>query len=252
MEGLLYAAACAASGDPKIRGASQKVLDLLESSGALFFSEIRAGTGLLAVQVEEALRELVAVGTVTADGFGSLRRLLDTGPKRRRARQRKRRIGLQAGADLEGRWGLLRARGPAPDAEVLYEEAAWRLLRRYGVVFRDLLAREWFPGAWRTIHRALRRLEARGQVRGGRFVAGWIGEQFALPQAVTMLRQARDGASRSVEIQISACDPLNLAGVLTPGRRVAAGPDRRLLLRDGLPVAVLERGETTELGVSIE
>jgi ATP-dependent Lhr-like helicase len=249
MEGMLHAAACEASGEPRIRGASRKVLDLLESRGALFFSEIASGTGLLAVQVEEALRELVAVGSVTADGFGSLRRLLDKRPQRRRARPGRRRLGLPAASGLEGRWGLLRALGPAPDSEALYEETAWRLLRRYGVVFRDLLAREWLPGPWRTIHRALRRLEARGQVRGGRFVAGFVGEQFALPEAITMLRQARGEEPRALEIQVSACDPLNLAGILTPGGRVPAAPDRRLLLRDGLPVAVLERGRTEELEV---
>jgi ATP-dependent Lhr-like helicase len=132
-----------------------------------------------------------------------------------------------------------------PDA--MAEEVAWRLLGRYGVVFRDLIAREFLPGPWRDVHRALRRLEARGLVRGGRFVTGFVGEQFALPDAIPLLRRAPKEESAEVEIRISACDPLNLAGILTPGARVPASPDRRLLLRNGLPAAVVERGRRTEL-----
>jgi ATP-dependent Lhr-like helicase len=131
------------------------------------------------------------------------------------------------------------------------EETAWRLLRRYGVVFRDLVAREWLPGGWRTVHHALRRLEARGQVRGGRFVSGFVGEQFALPDAITPLRRARDAVAEPLELRVSSCDPLNLAGILTPGARVPASPGRQLVLRDGIPVAVVERGRTTSLERSV-
>ncbi len=151
----------------------------------------------------------------------------------------------------EGRWGLLRPIGPAPDPDEMADQAAWRLLKRYGVVFRDALAREWLPGRWRAIHRALRRLEARGQVRGGRFVEGFAGEQFALPEAVTLLRRARNAGPSGQEIWISASDPLNLAGILTPGPRVPAAPDRRILLRDGIPVAVQEKGQRTELRATV-
>ena len=112
------------------------------------------------------------------------------------------------------------------------------LLGRYGVVFRALLARE--PGAprWRDLLRVLRRLEARGEIRGGRFVGGFSGEQFALPEAVGALRAVRGQPARGELVTISAADPLNLTGIITPGARVPALASARLVLRDGLPVAV--------------
>ncbi|MEE8558156.1 MAG: ATP-dependent DNA helicase, partial [Myxococcota bacterium] len=241
MDALLHAAT---RGEPsELRGQARKVLQLLEEHGALFPAELRSGTGLLPVQVEDALRELVANGRVTSDGWGALRRLL--GGRQRRSRPGRRRSSARR-AGPEGRWGLLRPLGPAPDPDEVSEDFAWTLLRRYGVVFRDLLAREWLPGAWRDIHRALRRLEARGLVRGGRFVDGFVGEQFAVPEAVPLLRRARK-ETRNVEIEISACDPLNLAGIVTPGARVPATPERRVVLCGGIPVSVVERGRRTEL-----
>jgi ATP-dependent Lhr-like helicase len=116
------------------------------------------------------------------------------------------------------------------------------------VVFRDLLGREWVPEGWREVHRSLRTLEARGLVRGGRFVAGFAGEQFALPEAVPLLRKQRDRERNGQEIRVSAADPLNLAGVLTPGPRVPATHARWLVFRDGLPVSAIERGQRVELG----
>jgi ATP-dependent Lhr-like helicase len=245
MEGLLRAAA--PSGTPELRGPARRILELLETRGALFLSEIVAGTGLLPVQVEEGLRELVAVGMLTADGFGSLRRLLDGRRRSRRPGRGTLGRGVAGRSSPEGRWGLLRSPAVEVEPDAMAEEVAWRLLGRYGVVFRDLIAREFLPGPWRDVHRALRRLEARGLVRGGRFVTGFVGEQFALPDAIPLLRRAPKEESAEVEIRISACDPLNLAGILTPGARVPASPDRRLLLRNGLPAAVVERGRRTEL-----
>jgi ATP-dependent Lhr-like helicase len=251
MEGLLHAAADDAPERAEVRAPARRILELLESRGALFLPEIISATGLLAVQVEEGLLELVAVGRVSADGWASLRRLLRRRPSTLRPRRgtRTRRSGGIAGP--EGRWGCLRPLGETFDRDALAEETAWRLLRRYGVVFRDLVSREWLPGGWRTVHHALRRLEARGQVRGGRFVSGFFGEQFALPDAITPLRRARDSAGAPLELRVSSCDALNLAGILTPGARVPASPGRRLVLRDGIPVAVVERGRTTSLEVSV-
>jgi ATP-dependent Lhr-like helicase len=138
--------------------------------------------------------------------------------------------------------------GEPRDPETRAEAAALRLLRRYGVVFRDLLAREWLPEGWRALHRALRRLEARGLVRGGRFVSGFTGEQFALPEAIPLLRRERTRERSGVELRISSSDPLNLTGILAAGVRVPARPGRFLVLRDGWPVAVEERGVRTPLG----
>ena len=251
LEALLQAAAPARAEEPKLRGPAHRILELLDARGALFFAEIAAGTGLLPVQVEDGLRELVAVGRVSADGWSSLRKLLTPSALRRRSRRGRPARGVPGAAAPEGRWGLLRSLAE-PELDDVEEKAAWRLLRRYGVVFRDGLAREWLPGRWRGIHRALRRFEARGQVRGGRFVEGFVGEQFALPEAVTLLRRARNAGPSGNELWISASDPLNLAGILTPGPRIPAAPDRRILLRDGLPVAVEDKGLRTELGTSRE
>jgi ATP-dependent Lhr-like helicase len=235
-----------------LRGAAARVLELLEARGALFSAEIQSATRLLPTQLEEGLRELVARGLVTCDGFAPLRRLLAPS-QRRSGRDRHRplrtRVVARGIATPEGRWGVLAPLGPPPDPDALAEAAAERVLRRYGVVFRDLLAREWLPGGWRQVHRALRRLEARGTVRGGRFVTGFTGEQFALPEAIPELRAQREREPDGKEILVSAADPLNLVGVLTPGPRVPAGHTRCIVFRDGFPVAVLERGRRRALEV---
>ena len=198
--------------------------------GASFFADIVRGTGHLKAEVETALWELVAAGLVTADGFDNLRALIDP----------KRRAGHGSGKSARprhstGRWSLLHT-APSSDHAATVEATCWMLLRRYGVVFRDLLARESVVPTWRELLIAFRRLEDRGEVRGGRFVAGFIGEQFALPIAVESLRAARHAPLRGETVTISAADPLNLVGVLLPGERVPAVSGRFVILRDGVAV----------------
>ena len=192
------------------------------------------------------MKELVANGLVTCDGFAPLRRLL-AGPRRSHRRRDRSGVRARGAPGPEGRWGLIEPLGEPAAHEEQAEAAAQRLLQRYGVVFRDLIVREWVPSGWREVHRALRRFEARGLVRGGRFVAGFIGEQFALPEAVDLLRRERKREPSEEEIRVSAADPMNLAGILTPGPRVPAGHTRWLIYRGGLPIAVIERGRRSEL-----
>ncbi|HTO68834.1 MAG TPA: DEAD/DEAH box helicase [Myxococcota bacterium] len=232
-----------------LRGPAERVLELLRARGALFAREIEAAVRLLPVELEEGLRELVAQGVVSCDGFAPLRRLL--GPARRDSRRRPERRRVVAAPNLpvpEGRWHLLApASAEVPDLEARAESLAWRLLRRYGVVFRDLVAREWLPDSWRAVHAALRRLEARGLVRGGRFVTGFTGEQFALPDAIPLLRRARSRPDAGEIVRVSAADPLNLVGVISPGARVPAGHTRWIVFRDGLPIAAEDRSGRSEL-----
>ena len=218
-----------------------KVLDSLQHYGASFFSELVSDTGMLGAQVEAALSRLVATGRVTADGFAGLRMLIT--PARRHGR-RAARTGAARTLDSTGRWTLVRTRdrdAAAPDNRT--ELIARTLLRRYGVVFRTLLARETGLPSWRELLYVLRRLEARGEIRGGRFVDGFSGEQFALPDAIPTLRATRRQTASGKLLAISAADPLNLAGILTPGERVPALAGNRLLYRDGVPVAVLTGDE---------
>ena len=247
MNALLHAARSEEVGEPpRLRGPAQRVLELLRLRGALFARELEAATGLLPAQVEEGLKELVANGLVTCDGFAPLRRLL-AGPRRSHRRRDRSGVRARGAPGPEGRWGLIEPLGEPAAHEEQAEAAAQRLLQRYGVVFRDLIVREWVPSGWREVHRALRRFEARGLVRGGRFVAGFIGEQFALPEAVDLLRRERKREPSEEEIRVSAADPMNLAGILTPGPRVPAGHTRWLIYRGGLPIAVIERGRRSEL-----
>jgi ATP-dependent Lhr-like helicase len=243
---LLQAARAATPGAApcELGEAAQAVLATLGRSGALFARELSAASGLVASQVEAGLRELVARGLASCDGFAPLRRLLALRAGRAGV---SARLLPQGRADPDGRWHRLEPAGDAADPDERAERTARRLLRRYGVVFRDLLARELLPEGWRDLHRALRRLEARGEVRGGRFVTGFIGEQFALPDAIPLLRRERTAEPGAEPLRLSASDPLNLLGVLTPGPRLAAGHTRWLLLQDGLPVAVLDRSGRSEL-----
>ncbi len=219
--------------------AAEKVAEHLRTRGASFFEDIVEGSGLLRTQTEGAIGELVARGRVTSDGFQGLRALLVPEDKRRGRR------GRAAVTDLDeaGRWALL----PEPDDRADVELIARTLLRRYGMVFRRLLEREASLPPWRELVWALRRLEARGEVRGGRFVAGFTGEQYALPEAVGTLREVRRQAPRGTLISVSGADPLNLVGVVTPGPRVPGQVHNRLLLRDGVPVAVRVAGEVRYL-----
>jgi ATP-dependent helicase Lhr and Lhr-like helicase len=229
---------------------AQTVADFIREHGASFFDEISESVGMLPSEVEESLAELVAVGLVNSDSFAGLRVLLM--PSGRRggrpnsySGRHKRRLALFGMADA-GRWALVR-RSSAPFAErkdEAVEQIVRTLLRRWGVVFWKLLAREaqWLP-PWREILSCCRRLEARGEIRGGRFVAGFSGEQFATPEAIGSLRDVRRKPASEAYVSVSAADPLNLIGILTPGPRLASLAGNRLLFKDGLPVATLAAGE---------
>jgi ATP-dependent helicase Lhr and Lhr-like helicase len=208
----------------------------LRSRGASFFADIVRGIGRLKAEVETALWELVAAGVVTADGFDNLRTLIS--PKRNQgsaARNRRPRHSA-------GRWTILNPE-PAPDHMVTLEATCRMLLDRYGVVFREALARESVLPKWRELLLTFRRLEDRGEVRGGRFVSSFIGEQFALPEAVESLRVIRNAPPSEETITVSAADPLNLVGIIVPGERVPAISGNLVSFRDG---AVVEtRGEAS-------
>ncbi|WP_263262785.1 DEAD/DEAH box helicase [Pseudomonas sp. RIT-PI-S] len=223
---------------------AQKVLDALREQGALFFDELQDEARLLRTELENALAELVAGGLVNADSFAGLRALVTPASSRQ---QRSSRRGLGAfigGMQDAGRWALLRRPGNPPERTDLLEQVAMTLLRRYGVVFWRLLEREadWLP-SWRELLRTLHRLEARGEIRGGRFVAGLAGEQFALPEAIPLLREVRRRPLDGSLVTVSAVDPLNFSGTLLPGTRVPALAGNRLVYRDGVPAAALIAGK---------
>jgi ATP-dependent Lhr-like helicase len=228
---------------------AQAVFDFIRQHGASFFDELVEGTGLLRSQVEDALAELVALGLVNSDSFAGLRALLVPSDRRKPfAGARRRRRILPFGMEDAGRWALVRrarAAAAAPQAEsAAVEHLAHTLLARYGVVFWRLLEREadWLP-PWRDLLRVYRSLERRGDIRGGRFVSGFSGEQFALPEAVGQLREMRRNKPSGNFVSVSGADPLNLAGILTPGPKLPALTGNRLLYRDGVPVALLAGGE---------
>jgi ATP-dependent Lhr-like helicase len=211
---------------------AQEVLELLKQRGALFFPDMVRATGRLKAEIETGLWELVAAGLVTADGFENLRALVT--PKASSGNGLGKGIGkVRRPRHSPGRWSLLHTDGADRDRSV--ESCCWMLLRRYGVVFRDLLARETNLPRWRELQIGYRRLEDRGEVRGGRFVDGFVGEQFALPVAVESLRAHRKlpqgtGGERVV---IAAADPLNLVGIIVPGERIPAISGRNVTFRDG-------------------
>jgi ATP-dependent Lhr-like helicase len=234
---------------PQLTPKAQQVAAFIQEHGASFFDEIVEGAHLLPTQVEEALAELVALGIVNSDSFGGLRALLVPSDRRRptaRDARRKRRMAIFGMQDA-GRWALVKKRLGAESAEDI-EHVCRTLLRRWGVVFWKVLEREadWLP-PWRQMLMCLRRLEARGEVRGGRFVAGFSGEQFALPDAVGALRDARRKPNDGEFLSLSAADPLNLVGVITPGARLPSLTGNRVLYRDGLPIAVYAGGEVAFL-----
>jgi ATP-dependent helicase Lhr and Lhr-like helicase len=214
---------------------------VLERRGPSFYIDLIRDTRLLPAQVEAALAELVAGGLITSDGFAGLRTLLRTAKDRDRVRRRARgRVGFGTGLDAAGRWALASLHDEEIDVEKRAEEQARVLLQRSGVVFRKLVERE--PGLvpWRDLLWALRRLEARGEVRGGRFVAGFSGEQFAMPDVVSELRAIRREELKQTRVVLSAVDPLNLTGSVVPGARIPAVLGHRILFEDGLPIAVLD------------
>ena len=210
---------------PLLSHAARDILTAIQARGALFFEEILRATGRLASEIEDGLWELVAAGFVTADGFDNLRALID--PKRRRGEGRGRTSRPRHAA---GRWALL----GSPAAEVNLEFLATQFLNRWGVVFRDLIARETLAPPWRDLLTVYRRMEARGELRGGRFVSGFVGEQFARPEALDLLRHVRRTAASGEEIWIAHTDPLNLTGVILPGPRTGTLTQGSLRLIDGV------------------
>src|SRR2546427_1787753 len=219
------------------------VYAMLRSRGASFFHEIVSATGQLRTQAERSLGELAGSGLVTADSFGGLRALLAPSDKHKR-RSRHRRPAYEV--DTAGRWALLRADAAVEDGKRV-EEIARALLSRYGVVFRALLARESRLPTWRELAAVYRRLEARGEIRGGRFVSGFGGEQVALAGAGGRLRAGSQPQKNRELVALSGADPLNLVGIVTPEARVAAITPNRVLYRDGLALAALEGGELRRL-----
>ncbi|MFP6560217.1 DEAD/DEAH box helicase [Paraburkholderia sp. B3] len=258
---------------------ARRVYDALLRHGAMFFDELAADTHLLGVELETALGELVAAGLVNADSFAGLRALVKPAAKRSAHAGRRRTRGfapLVGGMADAGRWAVVRrielsvADAAAVDQSLgqqdvaaipdtrtqpradpdLLEHVANVLLRRYGVVCWQLLIREaeWMP-PWRDLLRVLHRMEARGHVRGGRFVTGLSGEQFALPEAVALLREVRRrGPGDGTLVCLAATDPLNLAGTLLPGEKVPALAGNRIVFRDGVPAATLVAGRFSLLG----
>ncbi len=231
-------AAEAAHDETGLSAGAREVLAHLSTSGASFLDEIVTRTRRLRSEVEDALGELVSAGRVTGDGFSGLRALISATQTSGGARARwharwVRRTGGTVGA---GRWSLLRAEGC--DEEARHEALARQYIKRYGVVFRDLLARESQAPAWRDLVRVYRRLEMSGELRGGRLVAGFVGEQFAAAEAVDALRATRREQRAGEMVRVSACDPLNLVGIVTPGARVPAAMTNTVVYRDGVPVSV--------------
>jgi ATP-dependent Lhr-like helicase len=235
---------------------AQAVLDCLRAQGALFLDELAAGARLLRSEAETALAELVALGLVTSDSFAGLRGLLaPSGQRKPLAGAKRRGRILPFAIESGGRWAIVRRAEKNAEAnetrDAAIEHVAHALLRRYGVVFWRLLAREagWLP-PWRDLLRVYRRLEARGEIRGGRFVAGFSGEQYALPEAIGLMREIRRRPASGQWVSLSGADPLNLVGVLTPGPRLAALSANRIIYRDGVPTAALSGGKVEFLAES--
>jgi ATP-dependent helicase Lhr and Lhr-like helicase len=219
-----------AESHPGLGPAARDVLQFLKQHGASFFADIVRGTRKVKAEIETALWELVAVGLITADGFDNLRALID--PKRRAGQGSGRSSRPR---DSVGRWSLLFS-GQSTDQAAQLESICWMLLRRYGVVFRELLTRESILPRWREVLIALRRLEDRGEISGGRFVSNFLGEQFALPVAVESLRASRSQPPSGEVITVSAADPLNLIGILVPGEKVSANSGNVVSFQDGVAV----------------
>jgi ATP-dependent helicase Lhr and Lhr-like helicase len=233
--------------EKQTRGLSPTAIEIaqfLQQRGASFFADIVRATGRLKAEVETALWEMVAAGLLTADGFDNLRALID--PKRRAGQGSARSVRPRHSA---GRWSMLYA-VQTGDPSRAVEATCWMLLRRYGVVFRELLARESILPKWRELSIAFRRLEDRGQVRGGRFVSGFLGEQFALPMAVESVRAQRNLPPSGQSVTVSAADPLNLVGIIVPGERVAANSGSLVSFRDGVFSPVAEREGVLAMGVA--
>lgn len=243
--------------DRKLSSRAEKTLDVLRRRGASFFLDLVQHTGLLRTQVETALAELAACGAVTSDSYAGLRALIT--PESRRPgygrKNRRRRASVMNSVDAAGRWSAIISATENPEAPATN---AWpgtdentlaavvdTLLKRYGVLFRKVLERESDLPPWRELLYICRRMEARGEIRGGYFVEGCSGEQFARPEAIALLRKQKNATQELPPVAISAADPLNLVGILLPGERIPALHTNRVLFRDGLPVAKQLNGVTT-------
>jgi len=230
-------------GDCELSSYAAAVRDVLQQRGATFFHELVALASLLPTQVEQALGELAGLGLITSDSFAGLRALITPASKRKPlSGARRRHRTAPHGIESAGRWSLLGG-GAGGQAEFV----AKTYLRRYGIVFKRLLARETGAPAWRDLLMVYRRLEARGEIRGGRFVGGMSGEQFALPEAVGQLRSIRRLQGGGHLVSVGAADPLNLTGILTPGERIPGLTSNRVLYRDGVPVLAKEAGQVKSL-----
>ena len=218
-------------------GATAEIVATLRIKGARFVSELAADTGRLRTELEEALWDGVARGLVTGDGFAAIRSLVEDRRHRRPPNPAVSRLrrGSRGPTTAAGRWCLVGAPDPIEDRELLAEALADQLLQRWGVVFRDLVVDDGLPLPWREVQWALRRFEDRGLIRGGRFVAGFSGEQFALPAAVDGLKAVRKLARTGERVVVNACDPLNLTGVVIRGARVPAVRTNTVTFVDGLP-----------------
>jgi len=206
---------------------AQRILERLQSHGASFAHELKAACDLTNEACREALAELVAAGLVASDGFAGMRSIVSQSAPRR------------GGADTAGRWSIVRRESTASREDAV-RTLGWTLLARYGVVFRRVLTRESSNVPWRDLARVYRTLEARGEIRGGRFVSGMSGEQFALPDAVDRLRELRRSGPDDVLMTISAADPLNLTGIITGAERLRTAAGNRIVYRNGVPLAALE------------
>ena len=220
-----------------------QIYDVLQKQGASFFDDLVYRTKLFPSQAEDALGELIGAGLITSDSFTGLRALLV--PDKYKTNGSHTRDMEIFSMNYAGRWSVLHDQhnGDHQHQQESVETIAWALLRRYGILFRKLAERENLAPAWRDLVRVLRTLEARGQIRGGRFVEGYYGEQFALPEAIVELRNVKKENKHDVLISISAADPLNLTGIMTPGRRIPAYSGNRILYRDGVPIVVREANE---------
>ncbi|MBM3925138.1 MAG: DEAD/DEAH box helicase [SAR202 cluster bacterium] len=251
-----------------LSGIARQIMELLQTRGACFFQELVQNTRQLPGTVQEALSELVSWGLITCDGFAGLRALVSpvkSAGTHRLRQSRVWRMGIRpADRMASGRWSILNRTLPpsplvipaeagiqAPPSSIsnseLVEFSARQLLKRYGIVFHRLLLRENGAPPWRDLVRVYRRLEARGEIRGGRFVAGFSGEQYALPQAVDQLRATRRAKPDGGLTTVTGSDPLNLVGILTPGQRVPSLSTNRILYRDGVPVGVKVGGKISYL-----
>jgi ATP-dependent Lhr-like helicase len=208
---------------PAVSTSAALLLETLRARGATFAHQLATACGLPDEGLRSAISELVSAGLIASDGFAGLRALI--GPHK---------------SDRAGRWSLLRASDGETSRETSVQKFAWSLLRRYGVVFRRVIARDSSGIPWRELARVYRRLEDRGEIRGGRFVSGMSGEQFALPDAVERLREVRRSRPDDELIVISGADPLNMTGIITPGERLRALASTRIVYRNGIPVAAME------------